>query len=235
MFSPVELPFNHLDDDNFYLAMLEMSNGPIRFDPDRLSCLHFNPLVRRHKNLSNCFNLDPDENFYPNSYDCEYYIEGEFNDLLAKNSTHDNYLSLLHLNIQCLSRNFSGLNNLLANVNTKFSCIGISETWLQRSAHTCNISSYNFVHNFRSDRAGGGVRLNVAKELEFRIREDLDLNNKECAESLFVELSRPNKINIIIGIIYRPPNQNQREFIDNLDRLITNISKTNKLCYLMGS
>ena len=153
----------------------------------------FQPLVRRHKNLSNCFNLDPDENFYPDSYDCEYYIEDEFNDLLAKNSTPDYYLSLLHLNTRSLSRNFIGLNNLLANVNTKLSCIGISETWLQRSAHTCNISSYNFVHNFRSDRAGGGVGLYDAKELEFRIREDLDLNNKECAESLFVELSRPKE------------------------------------------
>ena len=234
MDSIVELPFHHLEDDNFHVALLELANGPIHFDPDRLSCLHFNPLDRRHNNLSHCLDLDPDEFFYPDSVKCEYYIEEEFNDMLAKNSTNYNSLSLLHFNIRSLSRNFNSLTDLLANINTKFSCIGISETWLKSSTHTCDIAGYNFVHNFRSSKLGGGVGLYVANEMEFKVRAYLDFVDKECAESLFVELFRTKEKNIIVGVIHRPPNQNQREFVNNIDQLIANISKENKSCYLMG-
>ena len=33
------LPFNHLDDSSFSLALYELQNGPVHFDPDRFSSL----------------------------------------------------------------------------------------------------------------------------------------------------------------------------------------------------
>ena len=39
-----ELPFIHLNEEDFRLAIFEQLNGPIRYDPDRLASLRFNPL-----------------------------------------------------------------------------------------------------------------------------------------------------------------------------------------------
>ena len=45
-------------------------------------------------------------------------------------------LSFLHLNTRNLSRNIDNLTNMMAEINAKFSVIGISETWLQDISHT---------------------------------------------------------------------------------------------------
>ena len=50
-------------------------------------------------------------------------------------------------------------------------------------------------------------------------------------ESLYVEiLTNCKRKNIVVGIIYRPPNQIVHDFIYNLMEII---SKENKICYLM--
>ena len=46
-----ELPFIHLNEGDFCLAMFEQLNGPIRYDPDRLASLRFNPLLSETYNL----------------------------------------------------------------------------------------------------------------------------------------------------------------------------------------
>ena len=63
-----------------------MSNGgSIRFDPDKLASLNFNPLLcESFKNFSLCKDNDPDANFYLNSSNCEYYTEDSFNNMLAE-------------------------------------------------------------------------------------------------------------------------------------------------------
>ena len=85
------------------------------------------------------------------------------------------------------------LSNMMAEINAKFSVIGISETWLQDISHTVDIDGYNFVHNHRSDRTGGGVGLYLTSELVYKTRNDLKLLDRQCAESLFKEICRPKK------------------------------------------
>ena len=59
-----ELPFIHLSEEDFCLAMFEQLNGPIRYDPDRLASLRFNPLLSEtYKKFSLCSDHDPDANF----------------------------------------------------------------------------------------------------------------------------------------------------------------------------
>ena len=48
-----KLPFIHLNEEDLRLAMFEQLNGPIRYDPDRLASLRFNPLLSEtYKNLA---------------------------------------------------------------------------------------------------------------------------------------------------------------------------------------
>ena len=216
--------------------LYELSSGPISFDVNRLSSLIFNPLLSDHNRclaLSN--DLDPDCNLYSDLNTCDYYTEYNFNNKLSKTLTaNSNCLSFFHLNIRSLPRHVDNLINYLSSINNKFSIIGISETWLQ-SNDSINLESYNFVHNYRRDRLGGGVGLYVDNSLNYRPHSDLSCDDSECVESLFVKICITKKKGIIVGIVYRPPNQNANDFVQYINLIMTRISKENKYIYLMGN
>ena len=95
--------------------------------------LQFNPLDRHYNNIVFfCSDLDRNNYFYSESFNCDYGIDDEFSESLVENVGNLNYLSFLHPNIRSLPRNFdSGIayirNSLLANVQLKSSCIGVSQ------------------------------------------------------------------------------------------------------------
>ena len=70
--------------------------------------------------------------------------------------------------------------------------------------------------------------------MNFKLRCDLDFSLPNVAESLFIEIVKPQEKNIVTGVIYRPPNQNVDEFFTTTNELLSKISKENKVCYLMG-
>ena len=101
------LPFNHLDDDSFNLAIYELSFGPVIFDEDRLLSLKFNPLLPGNNahSLALSSDLDPDSNFYSNAFNCDYYVEHKLNEILAKEIPNNpESSSFFHLNIRSLTR-----------------------------------------------------------------------------------------------------------------------------------
>ena len=49
-----------------------------------------------------------------------------------------------------------------------------------------------------------------------------------------MEINRPKEKNIIVGVVYRPPNSNLRDFMNSLDSLLASISKENKIRYVLG-
>jgi hypothetical protein len=51
---------------------------------------------------------------------------------------------------------------------------------------------------------------------------------------LFVEIFVPNSKNIVVGVVYRSPNQNLSLFLDKFNEILSTISKNNKHCYVMG-
>ena len=54
------------------------------------------------------------------------------------------------------------------------------------------------------------------------------------AESLFIEIVKPQEKSIVTGVIYRPPNQTVDEFLTMTNELLSKISKENNVSYLMG-
>ena len=58
----------------------------------------------------------------------------------------------------------------------------------------------------RNNKTGGGVSLGINKKMPFIERHDLNVLN-ELIKSVFIEIAKLNvENNVIIGIIYRPPN-----------------------------
>ena len=73
--------------------------------------------------------------------------------------------------------------------------------------------------------------LYVSDNLDFRIRTDIYAYEDEVIESLFIEIIRSNERNVIVGIIYRPPNQNVNDFVIRMNDVSGKISRDNKICY----
>ena len=143
------LPFNHLDDSSFSLALYELQNGPVHFDPDRFSSLRYNPIFSNsNASLTQSGSLDPDINFNAVETPCDYFIENQFNEMLRRENYSDADFSFLHLNIRSLPHNLVKLTDYLSCLNIKFSVIGISETWLNDSSHSVDISGFKFLLSF---------------------------------------------------------------------------------------
>ena len=55
-------------------------------------------------------------------------------------------------------------------------------------------------------------------------------------ENIFVQVSntRTNKKDILIGVIYRPPNTSVKTFLESLGELLNVISNEGRPCYLLG-
>ena len=127
------------------------------------------------------------------------------------------------------------LNLILKNLNRAFSVLGVSETWLTDStAELVNITGYNFVSNHRKSKIGGGVGIYLQNDIEYQILKECKFSDSEVIESIFVEIIVPQGKNIIVGCVYRPPNQNTALFLEKFNDILTIITKDNKHCYVMG-
>ena len=70
----------------------------------------------------------------------------------------------------------------------------------------------------------------ISNELHIKSRNDFSDSNS--IEILFIEVIKPRGKNIIIGVIYRPPDQNLDTFDHYFNAIAGKISTENKLCYI---
>ena len=182
-----------------------------------------NPILERY---------DPDLNFIP-QINCEYFSD---NDLMRFNSTNLG-LSLLHANVRSATRNLTTLLDTLYVTNSKFSILSFTETWLnQHNFYNSDIPGYTHIGIHRENRRGGGVSLHLDNHLVFKERTDLSLSYPHF-ESIFAEIlpSTINKVPIIVGTIYRPPNSSVDAFMDTLTQVLERLeTQTHVSCYITG-
>ena len=75
--------------------------------------------------------------------------------------------------------------------------------------------------------------LYLQDHIEFKEREDLNIFN-DIYESIFIEIIGNSSKNTIVGVIYRPPGSNLKEFYDAFNIILSKIKSENKICHLMG-
>ena len=169
------------------------------------------------------------------THTCHYYTEQEFADAFPVN---DNCTaSILHVNARSLCKNFDSIISMLHSLGDfNFSFIAISETWFNNTTShgLYNIDGYNFIHNDRIDRRGGGVALYIKSSINYVIRDDLNRHLTNDAETIFIEVQNGNQANVIIGIIYRPPDNQLASFNNSLCSCLDALSNEHKDCFLAG-
>ena len=236
------LPFSQLSNveiRDLHQTNIDMNDNALT----KLRNLTFNPFSNNRNggyetHLTLNSDLDPDHNYYDKILThvdaCDYHDEDTFECMAQDRDIKESGFSLLHLNIRSIINKFDDFKAYLDSLEHKFSVIGLSETWLNRNnIDEFPLSCYCNIGKVRKNKQGGGVGLYVDRSYHYRERTDLDIDIEDVIESKFIELlTTPNKI--LIGIIYRPPNNKIDLFMKALAELLQKLDSQNKKCYLMG-
>ena len=137
-------------------------------------------------------------------------------------------LHFIHININSVLSKIEELKIIAA--KTKAAVIGISESKLDASVldGEIQIPGYNVIRADRN-RHGGGVMCYIRNDLCFNQRE----NFSNEFENIFIDILLPKTKPILIGIIYRPPDQSG--FLNNLSNAINNTANfDNQEVYILG-
>ena len=240
----VNLPFIHLENDEFLTAITELQITSSNLPFERLLQYQLNPFELNDDNSHNpIFDTDPDLQYfndttYINTFmNCEYFLEQSF---IKKCKDYDmsvSTFSLIHLNIRSFSKNISEFESYLSTINYNFSFIGLTETWLtMNNAHLYDLKGYSHIYQCREGKKGGGVSLFVTNDLNFHVREDLSVMDLHI-EALFIEVSKDfNNLNkgYLIGIVYRPPNTDVITFNNSMSLILQKLNTRGTNIYIMG-
>ena len=145
--------------------------------------------------------------------------------------------SMCHINIRNTAKNLSSFSDYLSNFDHDFTFIGISESWLnENNKELYHLNGYNTVSKRRLSKTGGGVSLYINEKIPFIERHDLNLFN-EYIKSVFIEIDKSKlnvEKNVIIGVIYRPPNTDIEIFNEYLGGILDKVGHEKKTVIYHG-
>ena len=106
--------------------------------------------------------------------------------------------------------------------------MAFSETWFtpETNIEELEILGYNMVSDDRIYSSGRRVALYLRDGYDFQMREDLRIDG---IENLWVDTGE-----LIVGIIYNPPNRSLGEFFDNMENALHSIYLSKKKCLILG-
>ena len=237
------MAFNNIDDDNeFISALSEMWEWSVSFSLDELNQKVFVPFeMNTEEEYHPLFQTDPDINYYNTIsnqiHHSDYYLEDSFAHQIKRRMIDSKCFSMIHCNILSLPKHLHTFENYIESLGFKFKIVAFSETWLNETTFALyNIPEYNMEHNFRSERRGGGVGLYIHNSIEYSLRTDLDIFN-DIIESKFIQIRKESfgtDQDIVVGVIYRPPNTDLKTFNEICSTLVSKLQSESKLVYLAG-
>ena len=101
---------------------------------------------------------------------------------------------------------------------------------------TIGIKGYKAEHTCRVDKSGGGVSLFIKDDLECTRVDEFCMSERNI-ESVFCEFNKDQfnlEKNVLVGVIYRPPNADIKEFNEIVARLLAKLKTEKKYIHLMG-
>ena len=191
---------------------------------------------------TNCFDSDDDidDNIVQNNQMDTYFSVQQANALLHSRYSNEDSFSTICVNVRSLinPHNFSKFESLISGLDFQPHLIAVNETW--EKPHTIgqhkNLNWCVYISNPRVVSRSGGVGMYIKQNLIFARCPELSLMHEKSFESLFVTIQFEGR-RLICGTVYRPPrNDNLRLtcFFQNLNMVLTEISKTKNKCFIMG-
>ena len=164
-------------------------------------------------------------------------------DSLKSTSTADqllNSFSILSLNIQSIHAKIEELRifiQRLSDLKIHFDALCLQETWLDYNVDPSQfaIDGYRLILQAKSASMHGGLAIYLRTEYEHETY--FSVNNSEFFESLFLKIKLDRCKHLLIGNIYRPPNNSVESlttFFDELSQRLSRISDNNLECAIAG-
>lgn len=97
----------------------------------------------------------------------------------------------------------------------------LTETWIRPTSdkYLLEIPNYTHIYNIRNNSVGGGVSIYIHKDLKFNILEEKYISGNNF---LWIDLI---KLPLTIGVIYKPPDTNLKDFCEIYSSLLEKIKK----------
>lgn len=140
---------------------------------------------------------------------------------------HD--LKFCHVNIRSLTANFIGFVEYF--LSTDFDFIAVSETWLTSNIRNdvVHMDGYTLARKDREGAIrGGGVGIYIKNTFSFEL---LDVNDN--MESIWISV-KLGKMKFSVGCIYKPPNYNCNEFMNNFENVLINLIPVSDAIVCLG-
>ena len=159
------------------------------------------------------------------------YLEPE--QLFTKGRNNSN-LNVIQINCRGIKSKLDDLEELLFQTNEP-DIVLLSETWLKDGEERfIDIKNYKYEGVVRKHKKGGGVGILIKNKIKYRVRTDLNANSQDNSfEHFFIEV-KGTRYNIIAGSIYRPPNTDIENFIENYTNSLSSIKKDKNKELILG-
>ena len=198
------LPFNQLD-NNDWLLFNEMKPKITSHDVNVIST-EDRKFAILCDYVSNTVNTEiSDDDILLDHVNSKYY---DIKKLISTKIDIPSSFGLFHANMASLNLHIDDLKHILSLLNYEFDIIGISEHKIRKDSPPSNnifIPVYNEFFCGPIETTHGGAGFYIKDNLDYILREDLQINSLGNFESTFIEIQFPKKKKLIIGCIYRLP------------------------------
>jgi hypothetical protein len=229
-------------EDNQTLSIILNNDNNIELDLAALESMVFDPLDNAIGDGTGVLDdIDPDNNYLNELrgnqiQNCQFYFnDSNIPNIKEKIQCID--LSLFHLNIRSMPKNFDKLIPLLTQSLLKYSIIALTESWLKpQNADVYNLPDYSHEYITRTSRNGGGISLFIKDNITYKLREDLT-HIDESLEMIWIEIEKDSinsTANLLFGTIYRVPGTDPTHFNTKLNEVLTIVDRENKQCTHVG-
>ena len=93
----------------------------------------------------------------------------------------------------------------------------LCETFLNnKTENLINIPGYTIISNSRIHTREGGTAILIKKGQKFSRQKDLEIFVEKKVESVFREVLTKNNKHIVVGSMYRPPNNTDDTFLESI-------------------
>ena len=177
-----------------------------RSDISSMSTSELNKFVKQCKNIESQFNISDNENedeFFNSMVNSKYYTINELNEIKSDKTSS---FRLAHVNIASLDAHIDDLRTVLSRLKFSFDIIGISEHKIMKDSSPSNnvdILGYDEFKFVPTETSFGGTGFYIKSDVDYIVRDDLEINSKGNCEAMFIEIILPNRKNLIVGCVYR--------------------------------
>ena len=137
-------------------------------------------------------------------------------------------LKIAHLNIRSFLGKLDQLKLLMS--SKPFDILTLSETWLCKDIldSELELPGYTCTRMDRSNKCGGGVIIYCRDGLVFSTKDNLKSPNK----ALWMQVNQTKCKPLLIGCVYRPPDQNVDDFLKNLEGSLAEVETSTEIMVL---